>query len=94
MVALRKNSPALVYGAYKLFDAANPKIYAYTRTQGNEELLVILNFSNYPIAYTLPKELQSFSGTTVLINNYPEISTNKKLNNLQLQPWQAVIFKK
>lgn len=94
MVALRKNSPALVYGSYKLFDAANPKIYAYTRTQGNEELLVILNFSNKIVDYSLPEELQSFSGASILINNYPEVATNKKINSLQLKPWQAVIFKK
>jgi oligo-1,6-glucosidase len=32
---LRKK-PVLVYGKYKLLDAENPNIYAYTRELGNK----------------------------------------------------------
>jgi oligo-1,6-glucosidase len=46
MVMLRKKQSVLVYGKYKLLDAENPNIYAYTRELGNKKILVILNFSD------------------------------------------------
>ena len=94
MVALRKNSPSLIYGAYKLYDADNEKIYAYTRTEGSESYLVILNFSNDTVDYILPSALQSYTGATVSINNYPALLTGKQANSFTLKPWQAVVLKK
>jgi oligo-1,6-glucosidase len=78
----------LVYGQYHLLDAANPSIYAYTRTQGAEKVLVVLNFSSSPRTWSLPKGLQ-LTGKTWL-NNY---STLKASATLELQPWQAVVVK-
>lgn len=92
MVALRKHSLALIYGAYTLYDANNAKIYAYTRQQGNEEMLVILNFSNDTVDYALQKEIQFFKEASVLINNYTEIAVDKQNSSIKLMPWQAVIF--
>ena len=45
IVQLRKNNKVLVYGKYELLDKENPKVYAYTRGEGAEKVLVILNFS-------------------------------------------------
>ena len=94
MVALRRGSPTLIYGAYKLYDAANAKIYAYTRTQGNETMLVVMNFSNDATDYILPAGLQPFANAASVINNYPDIQADKATGTLHLKPWQAVIFKK
>jgi oligo-1,6-glucosidase len=87
-IALRKKHAVLVYGQYHLLDAANPSIYAYTRTQGAEKVLVVLNFSSSPRTWSLPKGLQ-LTGKTWL-NNY---STLKASATLELQPWQAVVIK-
>lgn len=92
MVALRKSSPVLVYGKYKLYDAENDKIYAYTRTQDDEQVLVLLNFSKEPIDYILPTELEKYAHGNLLINNYDDFANGKANNSVILKPYQAVIL--
>lgn len=90
MVHIRKESKALIYGAYTLYDAINPQIYCYTRTQGNEKMLVILNFSKDAIHYEIPAAIH-YSSLKSIINNYEE---NKliKSHQIDLKPYQAVVF--
>ncbi|MVN76029.1 alpha,alpha-phosphotrehalase [Hymenobacter sp. HMF4947] len=86
-IAVRKQHKALVYGQYQLLDAANPHIYAYTRTLGAAKALVVLNFSSAPQSWPLPPGLQP--GSQPLLNNYPTVPTGPAL---ALQPWQAVVL--
>ena len=85
-VQLRKNYKVLVYGKYELLDKANEHIYAYTRGEGKEKLLVILNFSKEKISWTLPAGL-SISAIP-LLNNYSAFSAN---GTVVLEPYQAII---
>ena len=93
MVALRKNSPALIYGAYQLIETVNDNFYVYTRTQGEEKLLVLLNFGNDAGEVKLPSGLEHFSNGSVLINNYPDPTVDLSGGVLHLKPWQALIIK-
>ncbi|MGI4733976.1 MAG: glycoside hydrolase family 13 protein [Janthinobacterium lividum] len=86
-MAMRKAHKVLTYGQYQLLDAANPHIYAYTRTLGTERALVVLNFSSEPRSWPLPPGVQP-SGEPWL-NNYPTAPTGP---TLALQPWQAVVL--
>lgn len=88
VVALRKSTPALVYGAYQLLDAENAKIFCYTRTLGNEKYFVLLNFSDDAMDYNLPAEAAGLSN--VVLSNYTAPAIGKTIH---LQPWQAVILK-
>jgi len=45
LVKLRKENLTLVYGKYTLLDKNNSKVYAYTRENEGEKLLIVLNFS-------------------------------------------------
>ena len=85
--AMRKAHKVLVYGQYQLLDAANPHIYAYTRTQGAERVLVVLNFSAEAREWAVPASLTP-AGRPWL-NNYPTLKTGPAL---ALQPWQAVVL--
>ena len=85
--ALRRQHKVLVYGAYQLLDAANPHIYAYTRTLGDEKALVVLNFTSEKQTWPLPTGL-TLNGAPWL-NNYPTFSPAQTLT---LQPWQAVVL--
>ena len=85
--ATRRQHKVLVYGQYKLLDAANPLIYAYTRTLGVEKVLVVLNFSSGKRAWALPAGL-ALNGAPWL-NNYPTFAAG---STLAMQPWQAVVL--
>ncbi|MCF8273682.1 MAG: alpha-glucosidase [Flavobacteriaceae bacterium] len=88
MVKLRKEHEVLIYGDYELLAAENPDIYAYTRTLNNEKVLVLLNFTNHDSSIELT-EIGAINEP--LINNYSTVEVNK--NNIQLKPYQAIIFK-
>lgn len=90
IVALRKASPVLVYGAYKVFDIENPNVYCYKRSNGKDNMLVVLNFSNKAISYSLDKSINTLSAK-ILINNYSKAEING--NQINLMPWQAVVYK-
>ena len=85
-MAVRKAHRVLIYGQYQLLDAANPHIYAYTRTLGPEKVLVVLNFSAEKRAWAIPAGLTP-SGQPWL-NNYATFAAGQ---TLALQPWQAVV---
>ncbi|MOA53795.1 Oligo-1,6-glucosidase [compost metagenome] len=79
-----------MYGEYKLILPDHEEIYAYTRTLGEDQLVVILNFTDrYPI-YQMPKDIP-LKGIDLLISNYaPRESDN--LNNLKLRPYEARVY--
>ncbi len=87
MVRLRKNNPVLVYGDYQLLQPEHKFIYAYTRSLGDQKMLVLLNFTDQPSSIVLP-EADSIRET--LINNYDSVERNG--NTVALQAYQAVIF--
>ena len=91
LVALRKKTPALIYGAYRLYDADNPRIFCYTRTFNKEKYFVVLNFSNEVIDYVIPDELKNITST--VLSNYSTVNINTGSKTIHLQPWQSVILK-
>ncbi|MBC6605875.1 alpha-glucosidase [Hymenobacter sp. BT188] len=85
--AMRRQHKVLVYGRYQLLDAANPHIYAYTRTLNQERVLVLLNFSSDQRNWTLPDTIKL--GGQPWLNNYP---TFAPAATLALLPWQALVL--
>ncbi len=84
MTKLRKENPALVYGAYQLVDKNNPSVYAYTREWQGKKFLVVLNFTSKAAAFDPAADL---SKAKTLISNYPGGSAAK-----QLRPYEAVVY--
>jgi len=88
MVALRKENLLLVYGEYKIIKEEHPTIYAYSRTWDDEQMKILLNFSESTSKINL---LDLGIYKEVLINNYNELLIDK--NTITLQPYQAVVLK-
>jgi oligo-1,6-glucosidase len=89
MIALRKTSPELIYGAYALLDQNDENIYSYTRSLGDKKVLIVLNFSAKNQAYPVPASLGKTSD--ILINNLGDLKI--KENKLHLKPYQAIIIR-
>ncbi|MDN7227572.1 alpha-glucosidase [Planococcus sp. N064] len=64
MIALRKNKEVLVYGAYKLFKTWYACVYAYTREDKKEKVLVLSNLKDELCAWSPPE------GAVLLLCNY------------------------
>ena len=89
MIQLRKTNKTLVYGKYTLIDKLNPKVYAYTRGEGDDKLLVLLSFSKENVRWDITNGLKL--SDVVLINNYSCL--NKDNNTVNLKAYQAVCIK-
>lgn len=85
MTKLRNENLVLVYGAYDLLLEDHQQIYAYTRKLEEEQMLVVLNFSEEEVA--IPSDDLPTPGQ-VVINNYEK---NPFGENVVMQPYQAVI---
>jgi len=87
-IALRHSTPALVYGDYKDLDPSHAKIFAYTRTLGSERYLIVLNFSDTPVAYHLPDGIKAGA---LILSNLPTSEANT--TSLALRGWEARVYK-
>jgi oligo-1,6-glucosidase len=87
MIGLRKENPVLIYGDYQLLFPDNEQVYAYTRTLGEQKMLVLLNFSEKDARVDLPSPL---SLKKAIINNYETVDRNGSA--VSLNPYQAVIY--
>ncbi len=87
LIALRKKTPALIYGDYKDIDPQHPSVFAYTRTLGALRYLIVLNLSSQPVTYIVPGNQKV--GLTLLTNlQAKETGTSV----LRLRPWDAHIY--
>lgn len=66
LIALRKKYPVFLDGEFELLEKDSPNLFVYTRTNGQEELLVYANFSDHETVYELPER---WTGAKVLICN-------------------------
>lgn len=89
LIALRKSHEVIVYGNYELIDEGHPEIYAYTRSLGDETLLIVVNFYGGQPTFTLPEDFR-FNKANVLISNYSICSTNP--NSIELRPYEAIVY--
>lgn len=88
LIALRKEKEIIVYGTYDLLLPESEEIYMYTRTLGEEKLLVVCNFSEKEVAVEIPEEFRKGS---YLIANYPEGEIKEQMT---IRPYEAFVLEK
>ncbi|MGE7603257.1 glycoside hydrolase family 13 protein [Peribacillus sp. NPDC097675] len=90
LIELRKQHDIIVYGRYDLLCPDDEQIFAYTRTLGEEKLLVICNFKGFEGDFKSPIELDSLSAT-LLISNY-EQEKDKGISSDPLRPYECRVY--
>lgn len=88
LIRLRKEHEVIVYGTYDLLLPESKEIYAYTRTLGEEKLLVVCNFTAGEVTFDLPEE---FWTGGILAGNYKDAKAGK---DMVLRAYEAVVVKK
>ncbi len=91
LIRLRKEHPIIVYGTYDLILEAHEQIYAFTRTLGDERLLVMLNFSTDTPVFALPTHVR-FADQDLLISNYT-VDPAEDIRLLTLRPFEARVYR-
>lgn len=90
LIQLRKEHEIIVYGSYDLILEDDEQVYAYTRTLGDEMLLVITNFTSDNPTIKLPDSI-SFTSAKLLISNYP--CESEDITSIELRPYEARVYK-
>jgi oligo-1,6-glucosidase len=90
LIRLRREKPIVVHGTYDLILDEDLEIYAFTRTLGDERLLVILNFTRNAPVFALPDSI-TFSGKELVISNYT-VDSGEDIGQLTLRPYEARVY--
>ncbi|AST94437.1 glucohydrolase [Sutcliffiella cohnii] len=88
LIKLRKEHDIIVYGTYDLVAEEHEAIYAYTRTLGDEKLLVVCNFYGDEAVFN---GNYSFDNAELLISNYEE-NGNENINNMTLRAYETRVY--
>lgn len=89
LIQLRHDNEMIVYGDYELLEEKHPQLFVYRRYQDSQELLIISNFTNQCITYTLPLQYQD-RNKEVLITNQEDIVIN---HTIALKPYGTLVLK-
>ncbi|MCC3645965.1 MAG: glycoside hydrolase family 13 protein [Bacillota bacterium] len=91
LIQLRKQNEVIVYGAFDLIMEEDEQIFAFTRTLGDDQLLVICNFSDGTPDFKLPEHVL-YSSKELLISNLTA-DENEEIDNLTLKPYEARVYR-
>ncbi|OSM99723.1 glucohydrolase [Lonsdalea populi] len=90
LIALRRQTPGLIYGHYADLSPENLDVYAYTRTTHDVRYLVVVNVKAQPVRYALPA---SMTIDRTLIESGANGAPAHNATSLTLQPWQSGIYR-
>lgn len=89
LISLRKSNEIIVYGDYNLILEDDKDIYAYTRKLNDEILLVICNFSENIVGFSLPNNIK-YNKNELLISNY--IVETQLIDEIRFKPYEARVY--
>jgi alpha-glucosidase len=89
LIQLKKNHEVFTYGQYELLLPKDKQIFAYTRTDDFEKMLVVTNLSKEGATFTF--EDNALKSGNLLLNNYPV--DKEEECTLTLQPYEARVYK-
>lgn len=88
LIALRKATPIIVYGKYEAMMEDSEELFVYTRTLEDEKLLVVCNFCDHEVPFTLPDE---FVNAPCMISNRENTYDSSEI---KMAPYEAFVLHK
>ncbi len=85
LIALRHSEPIIARGDFRMLLPDDPRVYAFTRSWGEQELLVLGNFGAQPVE---PDVDPAWASAALLLGNYPDHTS------LALRPWELKVLTK
>lgn len=89
MIRLKKANPIFTYGEYDLILENHPSIYAYTRTLGEEKVVIICNLTDQEVEMTFDQ--LTLESENILLANQ-KVETHSAQQELTLKPYEARIY--
>lgn len=86
LITLRKENPVVVYGRYEALMEDSEDLFVYTRELDDEKLLVVCNFCDHAVGFTIPTD---FVGAPCLISN---VENEYDKAGMTLKPYEAFVL--
>lgn len=86
LIGLRHTMPVVSHGDFSLLLPDDPAIYAFTRRLGQEELLVVANFTGKTTPLDLP-DLTSWAAAELILGNLESDASDADPDSLA--PWEG-----
>ncbi|WP_018142832.1 glycoside hydrolase family 13 protein [Alloscardovia criceti] len=98
LIELRHTNPVVAAGDWELVDEADDKVYAFTRSLGDERLLVMVNVSGQQVPVPaesagLLGDASAESADRIVIGTYDAAHAEQSLKDLSLSPWEGVVVR-
>ncbi|WP_123042023.1 glycoside hydrolase family 13 protein [Cohnella candidum] len=91
LIRLRKQLAVAVYGTYDLLLPEHESVYAYTRTLGDDLLLVAVNLSEAAATVNLPKDLR-LETSELLLASDAGASPDAATEMMTLKPFESRVY--
>jgi alpha-glucosidase len=91
LIQVRKQQPTLVYGKYDLILPRHKRIFAYTRTEGQDTFLIITNLFGEETTFQAPRDLK-FKEAELIVSTHP-VSENDNVRKFALKPYEARVYR-
>ena len=89
LISLRKQHDVISDGSFNIILENHDKVYAYTRSYKNTNLIVLNNFYGEDTEVTIEKELIE-GNSKILISNYKDSGSLSK--NIKLRPYESNVY--
>jgi alpha-glucosidase len=89
MISLKKENEIFTYGTYDLLLEDDKQIYAYTRTLGEEQVVVITNLSKKEATF---ESTLTLNAENLLLAN-EEVAAHGDMTSISLNPYEARVYR-
>ena len=86
LIALRHERPVVVDGRFELLLPDHEQVWAFTRTSGDDVLLVLANCSSAPVSVG-PGDVPDVAGAELILGTHGTTD-----GGLDLAPWESRIY--
>ena len=95
LIAMRHNSATISTGEWHLLAADSDQVYAFTRTNGDDTILVVVNLTDRSAA--LPSDVAELlsdgvNESQVLLSTYDAMHSVKSIAHGELARWEGVVI--
>ena len=95
IIAMRHNNATIATGEWNLLDADDDQVYAFTRTSGDDTILVIVNVSDK--SSDVPTQVADLlaggiNESQVLLSTYDAMRSVKSIARGELARWEGVVI--
>ena len=88
LIALRHTDRVVSHGTFELVLSEHPTVFAFTRTLGDRQLLILANLAGEPAEYDVAA-VPGWEGAEPVLGNLPDASPAV---DGRLAPWQTQVF--